>query len=74
MSGQSGRVRLSASALPAELRSNHFLPVFPFCARALAAAVFDAAEVRRSRKTLDAAEAAFALVCLFFAMVAFLMR
>jgi hypothetical protein len=47
--------------------SGYFLPV-PFCASALAAAVFEAADVRPSRSTFDAAVAAFALVCLLFAM------
>jgi hypothetical protein len=43
----------------------HFLPL-PFCARALAAAVLEAALVRRSLRTLLAADAALLLVCLAF--------
>ena len=36
------------------------------CAKALPAAVFEALPVRTSRRTLEAAEAAFAEVCLLF--------
>lgn len=47
------------------LAADHFLP-WPFCARALAAAVLEAALVRPSLKTLLAAVAALLLVCLAF--------
>jgi len=61
-----GREAARARGLPLRLLGcqycSYFLP-FGFCARALPAADLDALLVRPSRSVLDAAEAAFELVC-----------
>ena len=49
-----------------------YLPL-PFCDRALAAAVFEAALVRPSLMTLLAADAALLLVCLVFLAMKFVL-
>jgi hypothetical protein len=49
-----------------------YLPL-PFCDRALAAAVFEAALVRPSLRTLLAADAALLLVCLVFLAMKFVL-
>ena len=48
--------------------STYFFLPLDFCARALPAADFDALLVRPSRRVLEAAEAAFELVCFFGAL------